>query len=264
MSLLEFQRALADLAASPQLCRELRAEAGPVLDRWRLDPRERTRVEAAVRHPGWVVNCTLWRANRLGPIYTLLSRSCYLLGDRFRDEVERFWTLHPRPDFMTRREVPRFGAFLHERLRSGGLRDPYLDEVLTFELAFFELGLLPRRQIAAETEEAMEAFPGTPLRLHPLVRVIRFSHDPAPLLDVLRRFQPVPADLAAGEFYLVVDGRQAEERQMGTLPPPLGRRLHDIAAGGSVADGSDEEARLVRPGLAVPDLAPISTEAIAV
>jgi hypothetical protein len=260
MSLVEFQRALADLAASPELCRALKADAGPVLDRWQLTDLERERVAAAIRHPGWVVNCTLWRANRLGPIYTLLARSCFLLGDRFRDEVDRFWALHPRPDFMTRREVPRFAGFLRERLAGGGLQDPYLAEVLDFELAYFDLGLLPRKRITAETPAPDEVEPGTPLRLHPLVRVLRFGHEPEPLLSLLAQFRPRPYDVAEGEFHLVIDGR-AGAREMSRARPEAGRLMLRIAAGGVQADGDPETAALVRHGLAVPAGAPVPARA---
>jgi hypothetical protein len=251
MSLVEYQRALSDLAASPELCRALKADAGPVLDRWDLTDVERRRVEASIRHPGWVVNCTLWRANRLGPIYTLLARSCFVLGERFRDEVDRFWALHPRPDFMTRREVPRFAGFLRDRLAEGGIDDPYLDEVLAFELAYFELGLLPRRRITEETDAPEAVEPGTPLRLHPLVRVLRFAHEPEPLLTLLAQFRPRPYELAEGEFYLVVDGR-AGSRELSRARTESGRLLMRIARGGVAADGGAEVAALVRHGLAVP------------
>jgi hypothetical protein len=251
MSLVEFQRALSDLAASPELCRALRADAGPVLDRWQLTELERERVAAAIRHPGWVVNCTLWRANRLGPIYTLLSRSCFLLGDRFRDEVDRFWAMHPRPDFMTRREVPRFAGFLRDRLAAGGIDDPYLGEVLRFELAYFELGLLPRRQLTSETPAPEAVEPGTPLRLHPLVRIAPFAHEPEPLLTLLAQFRPRPYPLAEGEFYLVIDGRTGA-RELGRATPEAGRLLLRIAHGGVRSEGDAETAALVRQGLAVP------------
>ena len=259
MSLVEFQRALADLAASPELCRALRDDAGPVLGRWQLTELERERVAAAIRHPGWVVNCTLWRANRLGPIYTLLARSCFLLGDRFRDEVDRFWALHPRPDFMTRREVPRFAAFLRGRLESGGLGDPYLAQVLEYELAYFELGLLPRKRITAETPAPDHVEPGTPLRLHPLVRVVRFAHEPEPLLTLLAQFRPRPYELAEGEFYLVVDGR-AGARELSRARPDAGRLLLRIASGGVQADGRAELTALVRHGFVVPISAAVPAE----
>lgn len=251
MSLVEYQRALSDLAASPELCRALKREAGPVLDRWALTPRERERVEASVRHPGWAVNCTLWRANRLGPVYTLLPRSCFLLGGRFRDEAERFWTLHPRPDFMTRREIPRFAGYLADRLAGGGLVDPYLAEVLAFELALFELGLLPRRQLTARTAVAESVAPGTPLRLHPVVRVLRFSHDPQAMLPALARFERGPYDFAAGEFYLMVDGR-TDGRQLSRVQPGLGRLMMEIAGGGATAAFQPRLDDLVAAGLVVP------------
>jgi hypothetical protein len=250
MSLLEYQRALAELAARPDLCRRLRADDASALDAWELTPRERARVEASVRHAGWAVNCTLYRANRLGPIYTLLPRSCFLLGDRFRDEADRFWALHPRPDFMTRREIPRFAGYLRDRLQGGGIQDPYLDEVVRYELASFELGLLPRRQLTEETPVAGWVAPGTPLRLHPVVRLIRFAHDPEPMRAALARFERGPYDWARGEFYLLLDGRR-DDRQMARVEPALGRVLQQVAEHGGAPD-EPRLADLLGAGYVVP------------
>ncbi|HET6762021.1 MAG TPA: hypothetical protein VFH27_00080 [Longimicrobiaceae bacterium] len=262
MSLLEYQRALAELAARPDLCRGIRQGEAAALDAWDLTPRERARVEASVRHAGWAVNCTLYRANRLGPIYTLLPRSCFLLGDRFRDEAERFWTLHPRPDFMTRREIPRFAGYLQDRLREGAIDDPYLGEVLPYELASFELGLMPRRQLTEETPVHAWVAPGTPLRLHPVVRLLAFSHDPEPMLAALARFEAGPRDWARGEFYLLLDGRR-ESRQMARVDPALGRLLRQVAEHGKAPD-EPRVAELLAAGYLVPALEPRAARAVAV
>jgi len=262
MSLVEYQRALAELAARPELCRGIRAGDPSPLDAWDLTPRERARVEASVRHAGWAVNCTLYRANRLGPIYTLLPRSCFLLGDRFRDEADRFWTLHPRPDFMTRREIPRFAGYLQDRLREGAIDDPHLGEVLAYELAGFELGLMPRRQLTEATEVHAWVPPGTPLRLHPVVRVLPFSHDPEPMLAALARFDRGPRDWARGEFYLLLDGRH-EGRQMARVEPALGRLLRQVAEHGTAPE-EPRLANLLAAGYVVPQPQPRAAEALAV
>lgn len=261
MSLLAFQRAMADLVASPETCRELRRDPGPVLDRYDLTEVERRRLAQAAAHRGMAVNCTLYRANRIGTIYTVLGCTCFVLGDRLRTEADRFWAEFGKPDFQARRELHRFAAFLRRRMAAGELDGPYLEEVLEWEMASYDAGFVPRR----ETLEALARGerPGAPLRPHPLLRVVPFRHEPLALLAQLQARTPPPWEAEEGEFYLLID-RRGETREVARIDARAGRALLAVqegrarrgdggAAGGRAAGadgltGSPRGATSARPG----------------
>ena len=91
MSIAEFQRAFADLIASPERCVALRDGRTDVLADYDMTPREKKRLETMVHHEAMSVNCSLYRVNRLIPVYSVLPHSCRLLGDRLMDELDAFW-----------------------------------------------------------------------------------------------------------------------------------------------------------------------------
>ena len=134
MSLEQFQRAFADLAASPPLCLAVRSNA-ELLDGYNLTARERERLHAMASHPGMSHNCTLYRANRLTPIARCLPATCLHLGPRLRAEFDNFLkTSSVAFDFQFRGEAERFGRYLSARLDCGALEDPELRRCLDREL----------------------------------------------------------------------------------------------------------------------------------
>ncbi len=195
MSLLGFQRALADMVASPALAMAVRRREAEALVTYDLTPRDRRRLQAVAAQPGMEVNCTLYRSNRLTPIVMLLPYTCFVLGDRLRWIAERFWDAN-LTDLQFATEVERFAAFL----RGLELDEPLLEEILSFELATNELRFLPRRALAEEAARSA----GDGLRLHPLVRVVHFRHEPASLLERLAAAEPLPYALAEGDFAIVL------------------------------------------------------------
>lgn len=245
MSLLAFQRALADMVASPPLARAVRAGRSDVLDPYDLTPREHGRLETIARQPGMEVNCTLYRANRLTPVVMLLPYTCFVLGERMKSLAELFWT-DRRTDLQFRNEIVRFAAFLRERIRLGELDDPLLEEVLDFELATNELRFLPRRKIEAELETAA----GPRVKLHPLVRLVRFRHNPSELLARLAAMEPLPYELETGDFPVVLVAGP-EDIEMRLIDQELARLLEDLDGDtGAKLDPVDAEL-LVHERLAV-------------
>jgi hypothetical protein len=186
MSLLGFQRALADLAASPDRCAAAIADPVPVLRVYDLTVREHRRLAAMVRDRLMATNCVLYRANRVTPIYVFLPMTCQILGDTLRRELDHFWSRHAGVDLQYLSETIRFACFLRERLESEELSNPYLAEVVDYESAITELRFAPR-----DTPES---------------RLVRFTHDPVRLLDALARRMPVPDDLECGEYRVMLDG----------------------------------------------------------
>lgn len=232
------------MVASPSLVVAVLNGRPEALEPYELTPRERRRLEAVAAQPGMEVNCTLYRSNRLTPIVMSLPYTCFILGDRLRWIAGRFWDSHPT-DLQFRTEVERFAAFLRELVRSAELDEPLLMDVLAFELATNELRFLPRRRLAEDAQNST----GQGLRLHPLVRLVRFRHDPEALLEHLAAAEPLPYSLEEGEFTLALiagpdelDARVVDER--------FARLLEALADDTLPLDAADAQA-LIEDGLAV-------------
>jgi hypothetical protein len=187
MSVISFQQALCDLIASPRLCRALRAAPEETLSKYELSARERARLHEVVWQRGMSTNCSLYRANRLTPIYMVLTYTCRSLGDQLRALMDEFWDAEIYRDGQFPREVDRFAAFLRKRIVDGVVASPFTAELLAFEMAANAFRFAPRRQLLHELQGIPAPGPDTPCRLHPLARLVRFRHDPAALLDAAER-----------------------------------------------------------------------------
>jgi hypothetical protein len=221
MTLPAFQRALCELIGSPDLCLAVRADASGFLSRYDLSPRERDRLLDIVWQRGMSTNCTLYRSNRVTPIYTLLHYTCMVLGDGLKSTLEAYWRASDLRDLEFKHEIHRFARFLRERIERGAIADLFVEEVLEFELAVNELRFAPRREILRQLRERHDAGnPPAELRVHPLIRVVRFRHEPAELLGALANGR-VPRDLADSESFLLLSvveetlSVRALERQSG-------------------------------------------------
>lgn len=248
MSLQGFQHAMCDLVASPDLCRRLASDPNALLALYDLSPRERRRLAAVVAQRGMSTNCTLYRVNRVTPLYELLPRSCFILGDDLRREAEAFWAVYPDTILQFLPEADRFAAFLRSRIRSGDLRNPWLEEVLEFEVAAGwlqfageESGSEPERADLGESQ---------PPRLNPALKVICFRHEPAKLLKLLSELQPLPYELTEGEFWLLLRVRRGE-LQVGHIDTPLARLLRGIETGDALPLSPENAAALVGSDLVV-------------
>jgi hypothetical protein len=115
MSLAEFQRALADLTASPAMVRSIRTDPSPPLARYTLTPRESARLAAIANSRGMAANCMLYRANRLAPIALNCPETCTALGDRLEPLLCDFWAAEPTTDVNFLVETDRFCRFLWAR-----------------------------------------------------------------------------------------------------------------------------------------------------
>jgi hypothetical protein len=250
MTLQSFQLALCDCIASPRLCLQMRADPDRVLARYDLSPRERRRLLAVIWQRGMSTNCSLYRNNRITPIYTLLPHTCFLLQDALISEVERFWDSRESTLLQFKREIDLFGAFLRRRLKTGELTHPLLEEILDFELASNALRFLPQRRISDEIDSAPPAQPGAPLRRHPLTAVVRFRHEPGKLLRLLAERSPIPEGLSEGEFYLLLSA-SGNELEVRNIHPGLGRLLQAIEVGATYSLEPDEASALIGARLAI-------------
>ena len=139
MSIAEFQRAFADLIASPERCVALREGNADVLADYAMTPREKKRLETMVHHEAMSVNCSLYRVNRLIPVYSVLPHSCRLLGDRLMDELDAFWAASRHATLQYRWESWRFGLWLEERIAARRLPGGPVEDAIRLEMAMFDV-----------------------------------------------------------------------------------------------------------------------------
>lgn len=115
MSLAMFQRAYADLAASPRLCLAVRADSAAALAPYDLDERERGRLARAVWQRGMDANCTLYRTTRITALNAVLPLTLGLLRPFLRPLLDAYWDELPVHDVRFSREAARFIAWLETR-----------------------------------------------------------------------------------------------------------------------------------------------------
>jgi hypothetical protein len=200
MAMLAFQQALCELIASPALCREVREDATAFLGRFDLSPREQQRLREVVWQRGMSTTCSLYRSNRVTPLYTLLHSTCMVLGRDLHRMLDAYWASSELRDLEFRHEIDHFAHFLKQRLAAGEIASPFVREILEFEVAVNHLRFAPKRT----------------QRDGPLVRVVRFHHDPALLLTSLARgVVPVVLPLAEHAVVLRTDGEQLRVEVVG-------------------------------------------------
>jgi hypothetical protein len=248
MTMEAFQQAMCDLIASPDLCMELIESPEEVLGRYDLSARDRKRLVEVVQQPGMFVNCSLYRANRLSPIYNLAPHTCFLLGNALLDEATEFWKDFRETRLQFHEEVQRFGDFLRRRVEMGFVQNPMLIEVLEYELALNEFRYSPRLDVLARLETV--AGESEHVQLHPLIRVLLFRHEPRRLLEFLDERRPPPYELAEGEFWVLLDGK-SEEVETKLIDPYVGRLLKAIEIGTEVSLSADDVEVLMEASLVV-------------
>jgi hypothetical protein len=148
--LAEFQQALADLTASPELCRRVRREPSVLNENYRLTEREYRRLVGIVNHRGMECNCIVYRANRLAPLAMNIPRTCKALGKDLRDVVSEYWLSAPETNVHFFVETNRFCEFLKAKLASGQVLPAELGPILQEESAF----------VAAALQESYTERPG--------------------------------------------------------------------------------------------------------
>jgi hypothetical protein len=171
MALIEFQRAFADLAASPRRCLLARVNPEIVLKSYNLSSIERRRLATMVRDRAMSVNCTLYRVNRLTPIYSVLPLTCFYLGDRLGSELDVFWASFDDATLQYGKEAWRFGNWLFARIAAGAIPRGPVEDAIRFELAAFEVRTAPP----------------------PRTRLLHFAYEPRAVLNPASGDDLVPA-----------------------------------------------------------------------
>ena len=248
MSLPEFQRALTDFVASPELCRDAVADPRRFAGKYDLTERELKRLLHSAQQPGMKVCWSLHRANRFGPMHAILPLTCRALGPDLRRELDAFWHGALPEDLQFKSEAERFASFLRRRVREGHLAVPVVDDLVSFELAMAELRFMPQRQIREKLLRAEAFADGTTLVLHPFVRLLRFQHDPERLLATIISERPLPADLARGDYHLLVDGKNGG-MAIRLIDPRLAEILNGFKLGVPILVDEAEITALLKAGL---------------
>jgi hypothetical protein len=175
-------------AARPKL--QAKIEAGtpngvPIVESGIEAKQGRARQTSERRDRLTATNCVHYRADRLNPIYVFLPMTCHLLGTHLRSELDEFASLYGGdPQYLS--ETLLFARFLRGRQQSGAIANPYLTEIVEYEAAAAELRFAPCD--------------------NSVCRLVRFTHDPARLLDALSHQIPIPIDLQCGEYRVMLDG----------------------------------------------------------
>jgi len=151
--LADFQQALVDLTASPELCESVLADPAILQSRYRLTDREWHRLTEMVRHPGMRCACILYRANRLAPLALNLPELCRALGKDLRTVASEYWEAYPETNVHFFYEADRFCKFLSARIDEGRT---FADEVNT---ALVREGALIAAALQASRIEAPFAHP---------------------------------------------------------------------------------------------------------
>ncbi len=140
--LVEFQQALADLVASPDFCRAVRAAPDQLRRRYTLSDREYERLVKMVNQRTMACNCMLYRANRLAPIALNLHEFCTLLGPRLGPLLSEYSLLYPNTNVHFYLECDRFCRFILNKVREGYPLEPEARAALDEEHSKIKMGLM--------------------------------------------------------------------------------------------------------------------------
>ncbi|UTP40330.1 hypothetical protein M9M90_03900 [Phenylobacterium sp. LH3H17] len=133
--LADFQQALADLTASPELCMAVKIDPSLLMRRYQLTALEAGRLEGIVRHPGMACSCMVYRANRLAPLALNTPRLCKALGPDLRAVASDYWADHPQSNVHFYVEADRFCRFVRREIERGRTLAPEVGSALEIESA---------------------------------------------------------------------------------------------------------------------------------
>ena len=150
--LVEFQQALADLTALPELCQRVRRDPSILRQRYDLSDLEWRRLVGIVRHPGMACACIVYRANRLAPLAFNVPDTCRALGKDLRDVVSEYWARFPESTIHFFIETDRFCRFLRGKLATGADLRAEVGPVLEREAAAVAAALRESQTEAAPWE----------------------------------------------------------------------------------------------------------------
>jgi hypothetical protein len=138
-----FQRAYADLAGSPRLCLDVRADPVVALATYDLDERERNRLARAVWQRGMDANCTVYRVTRITALNAVAPLTLSLVRPVLRELLDAYWEDNPVHELGFARETRRFIAWLEAHPNALPEAGPEIIALARRELAANEKRLKP-------------------------------------------------------------------------------------------------------------------------
>jgi hypothetical protein len=147
----QFQRALSELTASPDLVRRVRSDHGVLLDLYDLTDLEWRRLAVIVEQPGMECNCILYKSNRLAPIAINLPDLCKELDGDLRALLSDYWAENAQLSTNFWVESYEFCEFVRRRILNGSVSP---DVLATLEREQ-EISLSYLRQIYPEKYESV-------------------------------------------------------------------------------------------------------------
>jgi hypothetical protein len=140
--LADFQQALADLVAAPELCRQVRTNPRQLRQLYDLSQREYDRLVGIVNQRGMACNCMLYRANRLAPLALNLREFCRALGPRLGPLLSEYAIVFPSTNVHFYLECERFCRFILGKIDEGYEMEPYAKAIFDEEFAKIKLALV--------------------------------------------------------------------------------------------------------------------------
>jgi|SoiMethySBSTD1v2_1073268.scaffolds.fasta_scaffold100797_3 hypothetical protein len=150
MTLAAFQTALADLTASPALCRQVRTKPETLRERYDLTAKEWRRLGGIATSKGSEANCMLSRANRLAPIALNRPETCTALGDDLNRLLSAYWDSEPITNVHFLIEAERFCRFLRALPALPSVARPSLEQAHALVAA--QLAVTRKMARAARTD----------------------------------------------------------------------------------------------------------------
>jgi hypothetical protein len=140
--LVDFQQALADMVAAPDLCRTIRANPGQLRQSYNLSQREYDRLVGMVNQRGMACNCMLYRANRLAPFALNLREFCRALGPELGPLLSEYSVLFPNTNVHFYLECDRFCRFILGKIDEGYEIEPQVKAIFDEEFSKIKLALV--------------------------------------------------------------------------------------------------------------------------
>ena len=135
----QFQKALSELTASPDLVKRVRARPDLLREIYDLTDLEWRRLAVMVNHPGMEANCILYKSNRLAPIAVNLPDLCKELDKDLRLLLSEYWAENTQLNTNFWVESYDFCEFVKGKVTSGVVSEsilPTLEREQAISLAY--------------------------------------------------------------------------------------------------------------------------------
>jgi len=217
MSIAQFQKALYQMIADIPTCIAVRSGNKKFLSNFELTNKERRRLLSVSMQPGMNTNCTLFRMNRVTPLYTSMPNICKMLQKKLLDILLEFWEKHPKSTLQYKEEIKLFYFFLKNKIEDNSISIQYLDKILEFEGKINELRF----------DDSYTTEPRGKYILSKHLRLIKWNCDPSILLENIAEENYKFPNLPEETHYLLVEN-SSENLELKMINNSLGTILENL------------------------------------